>query len=122
MKALQGSEGRPRLIDCAAPVCGAGQVRIRVVAAGLNRADLLQAAGLYPPPPGVSDILGLECAGVITEVAEGSTWQVGDRVCALLAGGGMAEEVCVDARHILPIPDGLSMLEAAAVPEVYVTA
>lgn len=122
MKALQGSEGRPTLIDCVAPVCGAGQVRIRVVAAGLNRADLLQAAGLYPPPPGVSDILGLECAGVITEVGEGSTWQVGDRVCALLAGGGMAEEVCVDARHVLPIPDGLSMLEAAAVPEVYVTA
>ena len=122
MKALQGSEGRPRIIDCAAPVCGAGQVRIRVVAAGLNRADLLQAAGLYPPPPGVSDILGLECAGVITEVGKDSTWQVGDRVCALLAGGGMAEEVCVDARHVLAIPDGLSMLEAASVPEVYATA
>ena len=122
MKALQGSEGRPRIIDCAAPVCGADQVRIRVVAAGLNRADLLQAAGLYPPPPGVSDILGLECAGVITEVGKDSTWQVGDRVCALLAGGGMAEEVCVDARHVLAIPDGLSMLEAAAVPEVYATA
>src|SRR5690554_6024464 len=122
MKALQGSEGRPTLIECDAPECGEGQVRIRVVAAGLNRADLLQAKGLYPPPKGVTDVLGLECAGVISEVGAGSDWQVGDRVCALLAGGGMAEEVCVDARHVLPIPDGLSMLEAAAVPEVYATA
>lgn len=122
MKALQGQDGRPALIECAPPVCEAGQVRIRVVAAGLNRADLLQAAGLYPPPPGVSDILGLECAGVISEVGEGSAWQVGDRVCALLAGGGMAQEVCVDARHVVPVPAGLSLVEAAAIPEVYATA
>ena len=122
MKALQGREGRPTIIECETPVCAEGQVRIRVIAAGLNRADLLQVAGLYPPPPGVSDILGLECAGIITEVGAGSSWQVGDRVCALLAGGGMAEEVCVDARHVLPVPEGLSLLEAAAVPEVYVTA
>lgn len=123
MKALQGHKGQPLLIECDAPVCAPGQVRIRVVAAGLNRADLLQAAGLYPPPAGVSDILGLECAGIISEVGEGSgTWQVGDRVCALLAGGGMAQEVCVDARHVLPVPEGLSLLEAAAVPEVYATA
>ncbi|MGV8475678.1 alcohol dehydrogenase catalytic domain-containing protein, partial [Pseudomonas aeruginosa] len=67
----------------------------RVAAAGLNRADLLQKAGLYPPPPGASPALGLECAGVVSEVGAGSTWQVGDRVCALLAGGGMAEEVVV---------------------------
>ncbi|HHX34254.1 MAG TPA: NAD(P)H-quinone oxidoreductase [Gammaproteobacteria bacterium] len=122
MKALQGRESRPTLIESEVPVCGAGQVRIRVIAAGLNRADLLQVAGLYPPPPGVSDILGLECAGVITEVGAGSGWQVGDRVCALLAGGGMAEEVCVDARHVLPVPEGLSLVEAAAIPEVYATA
>lgn len=122
MKALQGQDGRPALIECAPPVCEAGQVRIRVVAAGLNRADLLQAAGLYPPPPGVSDILGLECAGVISEVGEGSAWQVGDRVCALLAGGGMAQEVCVDARHVVSVPAGLSLVEAAAIPEVYATA
>ncbi|MDY7218669.1 NAD(P)H-quinone oxidoreductase [Denitrificimonas sp. JX-1] len=122
MKALQGSEGRPTLIECETPNCEAGQVRIRVVAAGLNRADLLQAAGLYPPPPGVTDVLGLECAGVISEVSERSAWKVGDRVCALLAGGGMAEEVCVDERHILPVPEGLSLLEAAAIPEVYATA
>ena len=116
MKALQGNQGRPAFIECAAPACEAGQVRIRVVAAGINRADLLQVAGLYPPPPGVSDVLGLECAGIISEVGEGSPWQVGDRVCALLAGGGMAEEVCVDARHVLPAPVGLSLVEAAAIP------
>ncbi len=122
MKALQGNQGRPELIECDAPRCEAGQVRIRVVAAGINRADLLQAAGLYPPPAGVSHILGLECAGIISEVSEGSRWQVGDRVCALLAGGGMAQEVCVDARHVLPVPEGLSLLQAAAIPEVYATA
>lgn len=122
MKALQGNQGRPELIECDVPRCEAGQVRIRVVAAGINRADLLQAAGLYPPPPGVSHILGLECAGIISEVSEGSRWQVGDRVCALLAGGGMAQEVCVDARHVLPVPQGLSLLQAAAIPEVYATA
>jgi putative PIG3 family NAD(P)H quinone oxidoreductase len=92
-----------------------------VAAAGLNRADLLQKAGLYPPPPGASDVLGLECSGVISEVGAGSSWQVGDRVCALLAGGGMAEEVVVDGRHVLPIPEGVSLVEAAALPEVYAT-
>ena len=122
MKALQGNQGRPELIECDVPRCEAGQVRIRVVAAGINRADLLQAAGLYPPPAGVSHILGLECAGIISEVSEGSRWQVGDRVCVLLAGGGMAQEVCVDARHVLPVPQGLSLLQAAAIPEVYATA
>jgi putative PIG3 family NAD(P)H quinone oxidoreductase len=92
-----------------------------VAAAGLNRADLLQKAGLYPPPPGASDVLGLECSGVISEVGAGSSWQVGDRVCALLAGGGMAEEVVVDGRHVLPVPEGVSLIEAAALPEVYAT-
>jgi putative PIG3 family NAD(P)H quinone oxidoreductase len=92
-----------------------------VAAAGLNRADLLQKAGLYPPPPGASEVLGLECSGVISEVGAGSSWQVGDRVCALLAGGGMAEEVVVDGRHVLPVPDGVSLIEAAALPEVYAT-
>jgi len=92
-----------------------------VAAAGLNRADLLQKAGLYPPPPGASQVLGLECSGVISEVGPGSSWQVGDRVCALLAGGGMAEEVVVDGRHVLPVPDGVSLVAAAALPEVYAT-
>lgn len=122
MKALQGIEGQLEWAERPAPTLGEGQVRIRVAAAGLNRADLLQRAGLYPPPPGVTDILGLECAGVVSEVSPGVRWQVGDRVCALLAGGGMAEEVVVDAGHALPLPPGLSMIEAAAVPEVYATA
>lgn len=122
MKALQGVEGRVEWAERPDPACDVGQIRIRVAAAGLNRADLLQRSGLYPPPPGASDILGLECAGVITEVGAGSAWRVGDRVCALLAGGGMAEEVVVDARHALPVPSNLSLAEAAGLPEVYATA
>lgn len=122
MKALQGVDGHVEWLEEPSPTCDVGQVRIRVAAAGLNRADLLQRAGLYPPPPGASHVLGLECSGVISEVGAGSSWQVGDRVCALLAGGGMAEEVVVDARHVLPVPEGLSLIEAAALPEVYSTA
>lgn len=122
MKALQGVEGHVEWVEEPSPACDVGQVRIRVAAAGLNRADLLQRAGLYPPPPGASQVLGLECSGIISEVGPGSSWQVGDRVCALLAGGGMAEEVVVDGRHVLPVPEGLSLAEAAALPEVYSTA
>lgn len=121
MKALQGVEGHVEWLDQSSPTCDAGQVKIRVAAAGLNRADLLQRAGLYPAPPGASDVLGLECSGVISEVGAGSAWQVGDRVCCLLAGGGMAEEVVVDGRHVLPVPEGLSLQQAAAIPEVYAT-
>jgi NADPH:quinone reductase-like Zn-dependent oxidoreductase len=116
VKALQGVEGQVEWVEEPSPTCDVGQVRIRVAAAGLNRADLLQKAGLYPPPPGASQVLGLECSGVISEVGPGSSWQVGDRVCALLAGGGMAEEVVVDGRHVLPVPEGLSLAEAAALP------
>nr|WP_305519681.1 zinc-binding dehydrogenase [Pseudomonas sp. Q11] len=119
---MQGVEGQVVWADEPSPTCDVGQVRIRVAAAGLNRADLLQKAGHYPPPPGASQVLGLECSGVISEVGAGSSWQVGDRVCALLAGGGMAEEVVVDGRHVLPVPEGLSLAEAAALPEVYSTA
>lgn len=122
MKALQGVDGHMTWVKTQALSCDTGQVRIRVAAAGLNRADLLQSAGSSPPPPGASQFLGLECAGVITEVGAGADWRVGDRVCALLAGGGMAEEVVVDARHVLPVPQGLSLHEAAAIPEVYATA
>lgn len=121
MKALQGVEDQVVWVEEPSPTCDVGQVRIRVAAAGLNRADLLQKAGLYPPPPGASQALGLECSGVISEVGAGSSWQVGDRVCALLAGGGMAEEVVVDGRHVLPVPDGMTLAEAAALPEVYAT-
>ena len=121
MKALQGVEGHVEWVEHPSPTCDVGQVKIRVAAAGLNRADLMQRAGLYPPPPGASEILGLECAGVISEVGVGSSWQIGDRVCTLLAGGGMAEEVVVDGRHVLPVPEGLSLHEAAGIVEVYAT-
>lgn len=99
-----------------------GQVRVRIRAVGINRADLLQKAGHYPPPPGTTDILGLECAGDVLEVHGEGRWRVGDRVCALLAGGGMADEVVVDARHLLPVPKGMGWTDAAAIPEVFSTA
>ena len=122
MKALQGVEGQVEWVEEPSPALDVGHVSMKVAAAGLNRADLLQQAGLYPPPPGASEILGMECSGVIAEVGPGSSWQVGDRVCALLAGGAMAEEAVVDARHVLPVPEGLTLAEAAALPEVYATA
>jgi putative PIG3 family NAD(P)H quinone oxidoreductase len=122
MKALQGVEGRAEWLEQPAQACDAGQIRVKVAAAGLNRADLLQRAGLYPPPPGASQALGLECSGMVIEVGAGSAWQIGDQVCCLLAGGGMAEEVVLDARHALPVPEGVSLIEAAALPEVYATA
>ncbi|HYC96367.1 NAD(P)H-quinone oxidoreductase [Brevundimonas sp.] len=104
------------------PVAGPGQIRIRVRAAGVNRPDLLQRQGRYPAPPGASDILGLEVAGEVDQVGEGvSRWSAGDRVCALLGGGGYAEYAVVDARHVLPVPDGLNMVQAAALPETVCT-
>ncbi|CDO07787.1 quinone oxidoreductase [Mycolicibacterium cosmeticum] len=95
---------------------------IRVAAAAVNRADLLQAAGNYPPPPGASDILGLEVSGTIAEVgSEVTGWSVGQPVCALLAGGGYAEYVAVPAEQVMPVPDGVGLHEAAALPEVACT-
>ncbi len=103
--------------------CGAGEVRIGVVATAINRADLIQRNGGYPPPPGASAIMGLECAGEVLEVGEGvQRVTVGDRVCALLAGGGYATEVVVPAGQVLPIPGDLSYTDAAALPEVFATA
>ena len=102
---------------------GADDLRIRVRAAGVNRADLLQRQGHYPPPPGASEILGLECAGVVTEVgANVSGWNRGDRAMALLPGGGYAEEVVVDAGSAMHVPEALSDEEAGAMPEVFLTA
>lgn len=99
-----------------------GHVLIRVRAAGVNRPDLLQRAGRYPPPPGASEILGLEVAGEIAEVGEGvARWRKGDRVTALLAGGGYAEYAPVDARHVLPVPANLDFVQAAALPETVFT-
>lgn len=104
------------------PEPGPGEVLVRVAAAGVNRADLLQRAGRYPPPPGTSEYLGLECSGVITAIGPGvSQWTVGARVCALLAGGGYAELVCAPAGTVLPVPDGLDLRTAAALPEAAAT-
>jgi putative PIG3 family NAD(P)H quinone oxidoreductase len=100
----------------------AGEVVIQVCAAGVNRADLLQAAGHYPPPAGASDILGLEVSGVIAETSSDvSEWAVGQEVCALLAGGGYAEYVAVPAQQVMPIPGGVSLRDAAGLPEVACT-
>jgi len=99
-----------------------GEVVVDVVTAGVNRADLLQAAGHYPPPPGASTTIGLEVSGRISEVGAGVTaWTVGQPVCALLAGGGYAERVAVPAGQVMPIPDGVGLHEAAALPEVACT-
>jgi putative PIG3 family NAD(P)H quinone oxidoreductase len=111
-----------RLSERPDPQAGDGEIRILVRAAGVNRPDLLQRAGGYPPPPGASDIMGLEVAGEVDQVGSGATrWQVGDRVCALLGGGGYADHAVVDARHALPIPDGLDFIQAAALPETVFT-
>lgn len=105
------------------PRPGPGEVLIEVAACGINRADLAQRAGQYPPPPGASTILGMECAGHIIGLGEGvSSWKLGEEVCALLAGGGYAEYAVADARHCLPVPAGLSLSEAASLPEVFATA
>ncbi len=109
-------------VRVATPGPGAGEILIRVEAAGVNRPDLIQRMGMYPPPPGAPETLGLEVAGVVAAVGEGAPrWAVGDRVCALLGGGGYAEYAVVDARHALPVPPGLSMVEAAALPETVFT-
>lgn len=109
--------------DVENPVLKDGEVLIEVHAAALNRADLLQREGNYPPPPGCPEWPGLEVAGVIKEVAKGVTkWKAGDKVCALLGGGGYAEYVTVPAEMAMPMPRGLSYAEAAAIPEVYMTA
>jgi putative PIG3 family NAD(P)H quinone oxidoreductase len=99
-----------------------GEVLIKVSAAGINRADLLQAAGNYPPPPGASQTLGLEVSGTVAEVGAGvGQWPVGQHVCALLAGGGYAEFVAVPAGQVMPVPDGVPLDQAAGLPEVACT-
>jgi putative PIG3 family NAD(P)H quinone oxidoreductase len=115
--------GTLRIGEAERPPLGPDDVRIAVRATAVNRADLLQAVGRYPPPPGASPILGLECAGVVTEMGEHVTeWSVGDRAMALLPGGGYAEEVVVHASSTMRIPDAFSDEEAAAFPEVFFTA
>ena len=114
-----GAPDQLSLGDVPDPAPKPGEVRIEVAATAVNRADLHQRAGNYPPPPGASQILGLECSGRIAELGDGVTgWQVGDQVCALLAGGGYAEQVCVPAVQLMPVPAGLDVVSAAALPEV----
>ncbi|PWI41169.1 NAD(P)H-quinone oxidoreductase [Streptomyces sp. ICBB 8177] len=104
------------------PVPGEGEVVVEVVASAINRADLLQRQGFYDPPPGASVYPGMECSGRITEVGPGVTgWTVGDEVCALLAGGGYAQKVAVPYGQLLPVPKGIDLVHAAALPEVTAT-
>ena len=104
------------------PEPGPGEVVVEVAATAVNRADLLQRQGFYPPPPGASEVIGLECSGTVRSVGDGvEPWAVGDRVCALLAGGGYAEQVVVPAGQLMPVPDGLDLVTAAALPEVACT-
>ncbi|MCB0908703.1 MAG: NAD(P)H-quinone oxidoreductase [Nocardioidaceae bacterium] len=110
------------VVDLPDPEPGPGQVVLDVVASGLNRADLLQRQGFYPPPPGESDVLGLECSGTVRAVGEGvDGWRPGDPACALLAGGGYASHVVVPAGQLMPVPDGVDLTTAAALPEVAAT-
>ena len=104
------------------PVPGPGEVLIKVVAAGVNRPDVIQRYGKYPPPPGASDILGLEVSGHIAGRGEGVVqWQDGDAVCALVSGGGYAEYCVAPQVQCLPPPAGVSLVDAAAVPETFFT-
>lgn len=104
------------------PKPAAGEVLVQVAATGVNGPDMMQRKGLYPPPKGASDLLGLEIAGEVVALGDGVTdWQLGDALCALTNGGGYAEYCAVDASHCLPIPSGLSMVEAASLPETYFT-
>jgi len=126
MRAVEiGAYGGPEVLKLASrpvPAPKAGEVLIKVAASGVNRPDLLQRQGHYAPPPGASDLPGLEIAGTIATVGEKvSGWQVGDSVCALLAGGGYAEYCAVPASQCLPVPKGLSLVEAASLPETFFT-
>jgi putative PIG3 family NAD(P)H quinone oxidoreductase len=104
------------------PVAGPGEVLLDVAASGVNRADLMQRQGFYPPPPGASEIIGMECSGHIAALGDGVTgWQVGDAVCALMSGGAYAERVAVPAAQLLPLPDGVELVTAAGIPEVACT-
>ena len=110
------------LAEVETPEPGEGEVRIAVAAAGINRADVLQRQGNYAPPPGSSPYLGLEVSGTIDALGEGvRDWSVGDEVCALLVGGGYADQVCAPAGQLLPVPSGVGLVEAAALPEVTCT-
>jgi len=109
------------LVQRPVPVPGPGEVLVRVAAAGVNRPDILQRRGMYPPPPGAPDVLGLELAGEVVSVGPGAESLIGQKVCALVAGGGYAEYCAAPAGTCLPVPKGLSLVEAAAMPETLFT-
>ncbi len=118
-----GSADRLRLIRRPIPKPSEGELLVRIAAAGVNRPDILQREGNYGPPPGASDILGLELAGEVVGKGSGDTgpWKIGDKLCALVAGGGYAEYCNVPAPQCLPVPRGLDLIEAAAMPETFFT-
>ena len=122
---IASGTGGPEVLsvgEVADPRPQAGEVLIDVVATAVNRADTLQRQGHYPPPPGASEVIGLECSGRIAELGEGvEGWSVGDEVCALLAGGGYAARVAVPVDQVMPVPAGVSLVEAASLPEVAAT-
>ena len=122
---IASAAGGPQVltvVELPDPVPGPGEVVLDVAAAGLNRADLLQRMGIYPPPPGASDVLGMECSGTVAAVGSDVTgWSVGDRACALLAAGGYASQVAVPAGQVMPVPDGVDLVTAAALPEATAT-
>ncbi|HEX3577660.1 MAG TPA: NAD(P)H-quinone oxidoreductase [Thermoanaerobaculia bacterium] len=123
MRAILFDESTLYIGEVESPPMSSDQLRIRVRATAVNRADVLQREGRYPPPPGASPILGLECAGEVIEIgADVRGWKLGDRAMALLAGGGYAEEVVVDHGSVMHVPDALSDIEAGAMPEVFLTA
>ncbi len=126
MKAIEVSNPGQNYVlavaEIARPAAGAGEVLIRNAAAGLNRADLAQAMGGYPPPPGASTTLGMEVSGIVESVGPGVTqWKAGDAVCALIPGGGYAEYAVASQLSVLPVPKGVSLVDAAALPEVHFT-
>jgi len=123
MRAVIARDNQPELIDLTDPEPGPGELLVDVAATALNRADLMQVAGKYPPPAGAPETLGLELAGSVAAIGEGVThYAVGDRVMALVGGGGYAEKAIVHAEHALPIPEDMSLIAAAAVPEAFLTA
>lgn len=122
---IASSAGGPEVLSVGElpdPTPGPGEVLVAVAATAVNRADTLQRQGFYPPPPGASEVIGLECSGTIAALGEGvEGWAVGDEVCALLAGGGYASYVVVPVGQVMPVPAGVSLVEAAALPEVACT-
>ena len=127
MVATPGGSDQLQLREVPDPVAGPGEVVIRVAASAVNRADIMQRQGHYPPPSGAPEWLGLECSGTIVALGPDALggglgdWAVGDEVCALLSGGGYAEQVAVPVGQLLPIPTGVSLVDAAALPEVTCT-